>query len=245
MPSEAGVYGTERTPQQVRAHLAVALRMFAELDFDEGAAGHLTARDPDDRALIWMNPVGEPFDGICSSDLASVDLDGLQRSGSPVDRGGVNLHLAVYRARPDVMSVMHAHPVHTKAWSSLARPLDPISQEACIFYGRHAVFDEYNGTFAGPGEGERVAALLGADHVAIILRNHAAVTVGQSVAAAAYRFMIFDRSCHVQLLAEAAGTPVSIDHHVAADLSGHVDHAHTSFAPLYRSIVRRYPDVVT
>lgn len=137
----------------VRRRLAVTLRLFAERDFDEGAAGHLTARDPLEPGIFFMNPYGLPFDEIRASDLATVRVeDGTQLSGEPVDRGGVNLHASVYRARPDVGAVMHAHPVATKAWSSLGRLLDPISQEACIFYGCHALFDEYNGTFAGQDE---------------------------------------------------------------------------------------------
>ncbi len=231
----------------MRGTLAVALRLFAERDFDEGAAGHLTARDPLDPDVVHMNPIGVPFDELRASDLSRVAISTGDVDGEPVDRGGFRLHAAVYQARPDVNSVMHAHPVHVKAWSTLGRLLPPTTQESCIFYGKHAVHPEYLGVFGATDEGARVAALFGDDNVAVILKHHAGVTVGASVEAAAYRFYILDRSCHAQLLAEAAanGSPLDlIDHRVAAALAEEHHHSHTSFAPIYHSIVRRSPDVL-
>ncbi|MGY6500695.1 MAG: class II aldolase/adducin family protein [Acidimicrobiales bacterium] len=231
----------------VRRRLAASLRLFAEMDFDEGAAGHLTARDPVDPHRFWINPLGHPFDQMRASDLSCVTLDGELVSGDPPDGGGVALHAAVYRRRPDLGSVLHAHPVHLKAWSTLGRLLDPINQEACIFYGVHALFDEYNGTFARAAEeSERVAELFAdpVDNVAVILRNHAGVAVGETVDAATYRFVMFDRCARVQLLAEAAGSPVCIDHDVAVALAAEREHSHRSFEPMYRSVVGRHPDLL-
>jgi ribulose-5-phosphate 4-epimerase/fuculose-1-phosphate aldolase len=247
-PPAGATAGTDPV-HAVRGTLAVALRMFAERDYDEGAAGHLTARDPLDPDVVHMNPIRVPFDELRASDLSRVSIStGDVIDGAPVDRGGFRLHAAVYQARPDVNGVMHAHPVHLKAWSTLGRLLPPTTQESCIFYGKHAVHDEYLGVFGATQEGPRVAALLGTDNVAVILKHHAGVTVGQSVEAAAYRFYILDRSCRAQLLAEAAagGAPLDlIDHEVAAALAEEFEHSHTSFEPIYRSIVRRSPDVLT
>ena len=232
---------------QVRCRLAAALRMFAEHDFDEGAAGHLTARDPVDADIVHMNPVGMPFDQIRASDLSRVSLTTGDVEGAPIDRGGFRLHAAVFQARPDVNSVMHAHAVHLKAWSTLGRLLPPTTQESCIFYGKHAVHAEYLGVFGATEEGHKVAAMLGDDNVAVILKHHAGVTVGASVDAAAYRFYILDRCCQVQLLAEAAAGPNGLDdinHKIAAALADEAEHSHRSFEPIFRSIVRRFPDVI-
>lgn len=231
----------------VRGKLAAALRMFAERDFDEGAAGHLTARDPLDPDVVHMNPIGMPFDEIRASDLSRVSIASGDVDGAPIDRGGFRLHAAVYRARADVNSVMHAHPVHLKAWSTLGRLLPPTTQESCIFHGRHAVHAEYLGVFGATEEGRRVATLLGERNIAVILKHHAGVTVGASVDAAAYRFYILDRCCHVQLLAEAAAGGRTLDviaDEIAVPLADEDEHSHRSFEPIFRSIVRRFPDVV-
>ena len=67
--------------------------------------------------------------------------------------------------------------MHGKAWSSLGRPLDPLTQDACAFYEDHALFDDYTGVVLDIEEGKRIAHALG-DNKAAILRNHGLLTVG-------------------------------------------------------------------
>lgn len=229
-----------------KVRLAAALRLFAALDFDEGAAGHLSVRDPIDPELFWVNAYGVPFELMTASDLVLVDAAGDVHAGSGVaSPAALTLHRAVYAARPDVQSAMHAHPVHTKAWSAFARRLDPINQEACIFYGCHEVFDAYDGPFSDDQEAPKVAALLGDRNIAVVLRNHGLLTVGASVGAAAYRFMIFDRSVRVQMLAEASGTPTQIAPEVAARLAIEERHCHEGFEPLLTSLLARHPELAS
>lgn len=231
----------------VKVRLAAALRLFAELDFDEGAAGHLSVRDPIRPELFWVNAHGVPFDLMKASDLVLVGADGTVHAGGggAPSRAALTLHRAVYAARADVMSAMHAHPVHTKAWSAFARRLDPINQEACIFYGCHEVFDAYDGPFSDEQEAPKVAGLLGERNIAVVLRNHGLLTIGSSIGAAAYRFMIFDRSVRVQMLAEAAGTPTQIAPEVAAALAVEEGHCHQGFEPLLTSLLARHPELAT
>jgi ribulose-5-phosphate 4-epimerase/fuculose-1-phosphate aldolase len=135
--------------------------------------------------------------------------------------------------------------VHGKAWAALGRPLDPINQEACIFYGTHAVFGEFHGAVKDDREGRAIAAALGERSTALVLRNHGLLTVGGSVGEAAYRFVIMDRSCRVQLLAEAAGTPALVDEDVARDLAAEGDaYCRMCFEPLYDVITATEPDVL-
>src|SRR6202040_3056320 len=97
---------------------------------------------------------------------------------------------------------------------SLGRLLDPVTQDACAFYEDHGLFDDYTGVVMATTEGEAIGQRLG-DHKAVILRNHGLLTVGQSVEEAAWWFITMDRSCQSQLLAEAAGKPVKIEHATA------------------------------
>jgi ribulose-5-phosphate 4-epimerase/fuculose-1-phosphate aldolase len=229
----------------VKVQLATALRMFAALDFDEGAAGHLSVRDPIDPDLFWVNAFGVPFELTRASDLVLVDHAGNVYAGAGApSRSALTLHRAVYAAQPAVQSAMHAHPVHTKAWSALGRRLEPINQEACIFTGCHDVYDAYDGPFSDEHEAPKVAAMLG-DNIALVLRNHGLLTVGGSVGAAAYRFMIFDRSVRVQLIAEAAGPTIPIATDVAAKLAVQEVHCEQSFEPWLRSLLAREPELAT
>ena len=85
------------------------------------------------------------------------------------------------------------------------------------------------------------------DCKAVILRNHGLLTVGHSVDEAAFWFITMERSCQVQLMAEAAGKPVLIDKAQAELTSGQVG-GHIagwlSFQPLYDRIVREQPDLL-
>ena len=157
------------------------------------------------------------------------------------------IHSQVHAARPDVMAAAHAHSVHGKSWSSLRRLLDPLTQDACAFYGDHSLFDDYTGVVLDLEEGKRLAHALG-ENKAVILSNHGLLTVGQtSVDEAAWWFITMERTCQAQLLAEAAGTPVLIDPDQAKKTAGQVGPSMAgwrAFQPLYEWIVSVQPDLL-
>src|SRR6478752_5798315 len=194
-----------------KQRLAAAFRLFGHFGFDEGVAGHITARDPELLDHFWVNPLGMNFKQIRVKDLLLVDHEGRVVEGTwPLNTAAFVIHSQIHAARPDVVSAAHAHSVHGKAWSSLRRPLDPLTQDACAFHGDHALFDDYTGAVLELDEGKRIAHALG-DNKAAILSNHGLLTVGHSVDEAAYWFISMERTCQAQLLAEAAGKPHPID----------------------------------
>src|SRR5881394_2937175 len=198
-----------------KQRLAASFRLFGKFGFDEGVAGHITVRDPEHADRFWVNPFGMNFKHIRVSDLICVDHTGA------------------------VVAAAHSHSLHGKAWSSLGRLLDPITQDACSFFEDHALFDDFTGVVLDLEEGKRIAAALG-DKKAVILRNHGLLTVGHSVDEAAWWFITMERSCQAQLLAEAAGTPVLVDPEMArvtrTQVGSHVS-GYFSFQPLYQRIV--------
>src|SRR5829696_47075 len=194
-----------------KQRLAASFRMFSKCGFDEGVAGHITARDPELLDHFWVNPFGMHFKQIRVKDLLLVNDRGeVVEGGWPLNTAAFVIHSQIHAARPDVVSAAHAHSVHGKAWSSLRRPLDPLTQDSCAFYGDHALFDDFTGVVLDQEEGKRIAHALG-DGKAAILANHGLLTVGHSVDEAAWWFITMERTCQAQLLAEAAGTPVLID----------------------------------
>jgi ribulose-5-phosphate 4-epimerase/fuculose-1-phosphate aldolase len=230
-----------------KQRLAAAFRLFSRFGFDEGVAGHITARDPELLDHFWVNPFGMHFGHIRVSDLILINDHGKVVEGEyDVNAAAFAIHSQVHAARPDVVAAAHAHSLNGKAWSSLGRLLDPITQDVCAFYDDHALFDDYTGVVLDLEEGKRIAHSLG-DAKAVILRNHGLLTVGHSVDEAAWWFITMERSCQAQLLAEAAGTPVLIDREQAELTAGQVGgHAAGwySFQPLYARIVREQPDLL-
>ena len=143
------------------------------------------------------------------------------------------------------MAAAHAHSIYGKSWSSLGRLLDPITQDACVFYQDHGLFDDYTGVVYETSEGDRIAQALGSAK-AVILRNHGLLTVGRTVDEAAWWFITMERSCQAQLLAQAAGEPVKIDHQSALMARAQVGNAYGGwfqFQPLWNKITREEPDL--
>jgi ribulose-5-phosphate 4-epimerase/fuculose-1-phosphate aldolase len=227
-----------------KQQLAAAFRVFAKFGFNLGASGHITARDPELTDHFWVNPLAVPFGRIRVSDLQLVNPAGeIVIGDQPINAAGFFIHSQVHAARPDVVAAAHAHAVHGKAWSALGRLLDPITQDACTFYGSHSLYADFNGVVLDEAEGKRIATALG-PHKAVILQNHGFLTAGRSVEEAAWLFITADQTARAQLLAEAAGTPKLIRHEVAEPLGRSRAFAGFSFRPYYDEIVAEQPDLL-
>ncbi|MEZ5256421.1 MAG: class II aldolase/adducin family protein [Ilumatobacteraceae bacterium] len=204
-------------------------------------------RDPEFTDHFWVNPFSMSFRHIKVSDLILVDHDGNVVYGDqPVNQAAFALHAAIHQARPDVISAAHSHSVYGKAFSSLGKTLDPITQDSTIFYEDHVLIEEEGGAVVFEVEaGRRVAAAFGSNKAGIH-RNHGLFTVGQTVDEAVFWFVTMERSCQAQLLAEAAGTPKLIPHEMAqysARITGNPYAGWFSFQPLWQEVCRTDPDL--
>ncbi len=235
----------ERRHRQER--LAGAFRLFAQRGFDQGLAGHITARDPELADHFWVNPFGLHFSRIRVSDLLLVNAQGeIVIGDAPLNRAAFAIHAALHEARPDIVAAAHTHSTYGKAWSTLGRKLAPLTQDACAFYQDHGLFEDFGGVVYETSEGAQIAQALGAQK-AVILKNHGILTAGPSVEAAAWWYIALDNACHAQLLAEAAGTPQPIPHDQAAlthtQISG-PDGAARSFDSLWQGLVAAEPELL-
>lgn len=237
-------------PAEARRHrkerLAAALRLFGRFGFDEGVAGHITARDPEFPDYFWVNPFGVPFAQASVSKLLLVNHEGkVVRGEYLVNEAAFVIHSTVHQARPDVVGAAHAHSIYGKALSSTGQQLEPLTQDACVFYDDHAIFEDYTGLVNDLEEGQRIARTLGSNK-AIILRNHGILTVGATVDSAAYWFITMERSAQAQLAAKASGEVHQISPENAKlthEQSGHEYAGWIQFQPLFELISREEPDL--
>ncbi|KAF4461481.1 L-fuculose-phosphate aldolase [Fusarium albosuccineum] len=193
-------------------HMAGAFRVFSRMGFTEGAAGHISVRDPVDPDTFWINPMGVHFGMLKASDMVHINEEGQVIGGNrvAVNAAGFMIHSAIHKARPDVHAACHAHSKYGKAWSTFGRPLDIINQDACMFWNNQSVYSSFGGVVLGGEEGVRIAEALGPVNRAVILQNHGLLTAGGTVDEAAYLFSLMERSCEVQLLVENTGLPKQI-----------------------------------
>jgi ribulose-5-phosphate 4-epimerase/fuculose-1-phosphate aldolase len=208
MPPTFANVADERLHRKQR--LAGAFRIFSRFGLDEGAAGHITVRDPEFPDTFWVNPFGVHFSQVKVSNLIRVDHHGEIVEGShPLNRAAFAIHSRIHEARPDVIAAAHTHGIHGRAFSMLGRPLSMISQDACAFYNDHVLYDDYGGVVLDLDEGVRIAQALGKNKAAV-LRNHGLLTTGGSVESAAWFYVSMERNCQVELaaLAAAQGQPL-------------------------------------
>ena len=224
--------------------LAAGFRMFAHFGFNEGVAGHITLRDPEFSDHFWVNPLGVHFSQISVSDLILVNHDGKVVQGDKdVNIAAFAIHSRLHAARPDVNAAAHSHSIYGR---TLGRPLDPISQDACAFYETQAIYKDFSGVVEEVDEGDEIAKALG-DKKVIILQNHGILTTGPSVDVALWFYMSMERCCQAQLMADAAGKPISVSHDTAVKTRNFIANdiaAWASYQPAFDMIVKKEPDLL-
>ena len=158
---------------------------------------------------VLITPSQVDYAALTPSMIAELDLDG---------RGGRNpsseraVHLAIYRARPDVRAIIHAHPVQACALAVLGEPLPAILDEVGPVLGGVVAVAEY--APSGSAElGESAVAAL-ANRNAVLLANHGSVTVGESLGKALYRLEVLERTAQIYLLARLLGKPRTVPERV-------------------------------
>ncbi|BEI93501.1 uncharacterized protein CcaverHIS019_0511290 [Cutaneotrichosporon cavernicola] len=196
-----------------KEHLALVFRILHRFKLAEGIAGHCSVRDPVEPDTFWVNPQGKSFARMRASDLVRCRInDGAMVEGrAPTDASASSIHSQIYRIRgregpAGIESIVHVHGPHTKAFSSLGRTLDMVSQDACAYHDE-MVLVPFGGVVIDNSEGERIANLAGAKRIAI-LQNHGIIAMGKlSIDEAAWWQINFEMCCQAQLLADAARRP--------------------------------------
>lgn len=146
--------------------------------------------------------------GVCKGFLRPDQIVRTDLEGRPVEGGGrasteVLMHLAVYRRRPDVTAVVHAHPPTATGFAVSGIPLDrPLTAEAVVTLGPVPVIPY--GTPSTPELAEAVARAVCEAH-GLLLANHGALTVGDTVFRAWERMETLEQLARVALVTRTLG----------------------------------------
>ena len=235
--------------QHLKEHLVAACRAFALHGLDYGFAGHLTVRDPEFPHLYWTNPMAVHFSRVKVSNLILANHKGEVVQGTyAINRAGFVLHAAVHEAHPDIVAMCHAHTVYGTAWAATGRPLDPISQDAAVFFEDHVVIKDEAGQVAVEEKAGHSVAHWFKNVKAAIHQNHGLLTVSRhSIDDAAFWFISLERVCQQQLLIEASGIkPVLVTPERARYSREHVGSPFIGwlhFQPIYEQLVATQPDM--
>lgn len=192
------------TAQEARQKLIDAGLVLEAEGQGDFTRGHVSVRVPGDPTHFYMKPHSFGFDEITHENIVICNLEGEKVGGGGRKHSEVYIHSEIFRARPDVASVIHTHPVHAVAWSATGKPLQPISQPACTFADGVPYFTETVDLIRTQTMGAGVARALG-PHKAILMRNHGVAVVGASLEESVILAIQLEEACRIQLLAEAAG----------------------------------------
>ena len=196
---------TESTELALRTDLAACYRLMALYGWDDLVFTHISARVPGPEHAFLINPYGMLFEEITASSLLKVDADGalLEPSDYPVNPAGFVIHSAIHAAREDVSCVLHSHTPAGIAVGAQPGGLLPISQQATIAVASLG-YHNYEGIALLDAEKPRLVNDLGTKS-SLILRNHGLLTVGATIADAFLYMYNLQKSCEIQVLAQAGG----------------------------------------
>ena len=173
--------------------------------------GNISVRMQDDRILCTPTGVSKGF--ITEDMLAICDIDGQQVAGTMRISSEIRMHLEVYKLRPDVHSVVHAHPPTATGFAVAGIELTQCVLPEVIVSLGGVPLAEY-GTPGGPDIVEPMKPLL-KDYDAILMANHGAVTLGKDVMDAHFKMETVEHFAKIALVAHQLGQVKTLsDNHV-------------------------------
>jgi L-fuculose-phosphate aldolase len=188
--------------QSLAAGIVTVCRRLYEQGLIAGQDGNVSVRLASGHILVTPS-------GLSKVDVTAESLVELAADGSPVTPGRrasseVEMHLRIYRARPDVRAVVHAHPPTATAFGVAGRDfMDDVLPEVIFHLGSVPLVP-----FAMPGTtalGDAMAPFL-PHHDAFLLASHGATTVGPSLRLAHQRMESLEHAARILLAASRIGT---------------------------------------
>jgi L-fuculose-phosphate aldolase len=155
-----------------------------EKSFVAAADGNISVRLDDYTVLSTPTCMSKGM--LTAEDLVTVDMSGRKTSGYREVSSEIAMHLMIYRTRPDVNAIVHAHPPIATGFAASGMALDqPLVSEILLTLGTVPL-----ARYATPGTRELVDCIqpLVADHSAILMANHGVVSYGEDLTQA-YMFM--------------------------------------------------------
>jgi ribulose-5-phosphate 4-epimerase/fuculose-1-phosphate aldolase len=208
--SEPDITDLDASRAHRKTRLALAYRVLGAMGWGALGDGHVSARDPERTDCFWLGRYGVPFRAMTADDLVLVLPDGSIEGGGHINMAAYYIHAPIHEARPDLVAAAHCHTPYGTPFSATVTPLLPISQESCMFFGDHEIFDDEEVSIVSTDGGKRIATALGGSK-AVILRNHGLLTTGASVDSAVGYFLLMERCAEVQVKARDDARPISAE----------------------------------
>ena len=176
-------------------------RMLHESGFVAATDGNLSVRLDDKRLLVTPTCISKGR--MRSSDMVIVDMEGKRLAGKRRVSSEIGMHLLIYRLRPDVRGIVHAHPPTATGFAASGLDLNrPLVCEVVVGLGSIPL-----ARYGTPGTPELTDALepLIPHHEAILMANHGVVTFGSSLESAYMKMETVEHFAKIALVTNLLG----------------------------------------
>jgi L-fuculose-phosphate aldolase len=193
--------GEMASERQYRLAIVQFGRLLHENGFVAATDGNLSVRLDKDRLLITPTCMSKRM--MRPADLVIVDMEGNRIAGKRKVSSEIGMHLLIYRLRPDVQGIVHAHPPTATGFAASGLDLNrPLVCEVVVGLGKVPL-----ARYGTPGTPELTDALepLIPDHDAILMANHGVVTFGSSLENAYMKMETVEHFAHIALVVHLLG----------------------------------------
>jgi L-fuculose-phosphate aldolase len=204
MQPDSITHGAVKTEVEHRRDICAVGRWIHDRGYVASTDGNISVRLGPDRIL--MTPTSMSKAMMNPDDLVIIDLEGQRVSGLRKPSSELGMHLLIYRLRPDINAVCHAHPPTATGYAAAGIPLDkPILCELVIGLGSIPV-----ARYGTPGTSELGASIepYVQGHDAILMANHGVVTYGPDLLTSFLRMETTEHFAQVSLVTERLGRKV-------------------------------------
>ena len=189
------------TPFQLRNELVEFGRRLYQRNHIGAAEGNLSARLADNKIMITPSGISKGY--MKSEDPVVCDMTGKKLQGALKPSSEIKLHAAIYKWRPDIFAICHAHPIYATGYSTARIPLmRPILAEVVGTIGGVPLTH-----YGAPGTAElpeTLAALINR-YDAFLLEAHGVISLGKTIEDAYNKIEIVERYARILYVAERLG----------------------------------------
>ena len=188
------------TGEQIRFEIAMARRILAREGCESAVAGHVSVRAPGEDAF-WVSPF-EYFDETVPERVIKTSFDLALLEGDWEPSPAIKFHAEFYKGRPDVNCVIHTHSHYAMVLATTGRTLGMYNDMSALFLDEQIVHVD-DGT-GPPVDGAVMCQEVGDRHV-IIVKNHGAIFLGDSIETTTVEAFTFEKCSRIQIEAEMIG----------------------------------------
>jgi L-fuculose-phosphate aldolase len=179
--------------------------------------GNLSVRLNENSILI--TPAGINKEAVTKSEMVNISIEGQILAGVHQPSSEYRLHLEIYKQRPDINAICHAHPIYATSFAVAGKPLDKVILPEMVDAIGLIPLSEYG--IPGTADLARKVGKLAKDFDSILIKNHGAVTLGENLEEAYNRMELTERYARILYSAMTVGKAQPLPPAMARELPGY------------------------